>query len=350
MLLLLLLTACQGDGLPDLKFPGVDDTASEDSGDTVTPALTGFIGSPCEQDDDCDYDGGLCLTDGFPLGMCSLPCELYCPDQDGFPTTFCVENAELPASPRISDGGCVSRCDLGAYPDNGCRDDYGCVVASRANEPDTETFVCLPDREPELSDCHADLAARGVSFEPTVIPVDSPSGHPNLVCGIDDPVYLLSPVHGVELKYIDGNVTERVLAGCEMAHALVDTIDDVAESGVTSLLHIGTYNCRVISGTSTLSQHAFANAIDIYGFEFDDGRLWTLVDDWEHDTQNFTTEAARWLYESGYRWHDQRYWNLILTPNYNSAHDNHFHVDLTPGSDAIAFTDGRYFGPAPYAD
>ena len=34
---------------------------------------------------------------------------------------------------------------------------------------------------------------------------------------------------------------------------------------------------------------------------------------------------------------DARYamdiFNIILTPNYNAAHYNHFHVDLTPGGD-----------------
>jgi hypothetical protein len=24
-------------------------------------------------------------------------------------------------------------------------------------------------------------------------------------------------------------------------------------------------------------------------------------------------------------------WNIILTPEYNADHDDHFHVDLTPG-------------------
>ena len=33
-----------------------------------------------------------------------------------------------------------------------------------------------------------------------------------------------------------------------------------------------------------------------------------------------------------------------------AAHDNHFHVDLTPGSDYISFTDNYFIGPAPYWD
>jgi hypothetical protein len=28
-------------------------------------------------------------------------------------------------------------------------------------------------------------------------------------------------------------------------------------------------------------------------------------------------------------------WNIVLTPNYNADHRNHFHVDLTDGANTI---------------
>ena len=34
-------------------------------------------------------------------------------------------------------------------------------------------------------------------------------------------------------------------------------------------------------------------------------------------------------------------WNIVLTPNYNADHRNHFHVDLTPGADLIRGGGGR---------
>ena len=37
-------------------------------------------------------------------------------------------------------------------------------------------------------------------------------------------------------------------------------------------------------------------------------------------------------------WHDLQTWNVVLTPDYNSAHDNHFHLDLTPGSHFLGMT------------
>ncbi len=327
----------------DAALPGPD--AAEYTGPT------GFIGSPCETVADCEFADAVCLTDGFPDGTCSQACDLYCPDADGHPMTFCAASAALPpAGAALGDGACLSRCDFGLFPLTGCRPEYGCVEVARANEPGTVHHTCLPGAETQLSQCQQDLAARGVSFEPTTVPDESPSSHPSLTCHIEDPVYVNSPIHDVELRTSGGSPSSRVLASCEMAHAIVDTIDDVKPFGVVAMRHMGTYNCRVISGTSTLSEHSFGSAIDIAGFDFDNGALYTLTDDWEHDTTSPQTPGGIFLYEAAHRWFDNLYWNIILTPNYNTAHDDHFHVDLTPGSHFMGFTDGRYIGPAPYAD
>jgi hypothetical protein len=160
-------------------------------------------------------------------------------------------------------------------------------------------------------------------------------------------------VHGVDVKYYDGTATPNIRAACSMALALTKSIDDVAARGVTAVRHIGTYNCRVIAGTDRLSRHGYGDAIDIYGFEFADGSLYTLVDHWEHETTMPMSTEAIFLYETAYRWHDMQFWTIILTPNYNAAHDNHFHVDLTPGSDFVGLLpsdDFGFIGPAPYDD
>jgi hypothetical protein len=38
-------------------------------------------------------------------------------------------------------------------------------------------------------------------------------------------------------------------------------------------------------------------------------------------------------------------WNIALTPNYNAAHRDHFHVDLTAGSDFIRRMQPTDHGP-----
>lgn len=348
--ILILLSGC------DVVVLDTDPQGTEDTGEVGLPddGPEGFVGSPCDSDADCAYEGGVCYREdeGFPRGMCSVGCELYCPDADGYPVTFCVPDEELPAqAPSLDDGACHSRCDFGFFPETGCRPDYGCAVTARANEPDTLKYACLPERESQVSECHAELASRGVRFEPTVVVDAHPDGHPELTCHVEEPVMIRPPIHGVDYAYSSGEASGGILSACDMALAISDTTLDLQDHGVSQVRHMGTYNCRVISGTSTLSQHSFGNAIDIWGVDFPDGTTYSLVDDWEHDTTSPQSPGGAFLYEAAYRWFDAGYWNIILTPNYNSAHDDHFHVDLTPGGDFIhSWMGPRYIGPAPYDD
>ncbi len=326
-------------------------TVATTAGSTGTDALLGWIGSPCTSQADCPYADATCLSeaDGFPGGMCTLACTGSCPDEAGYPVTFCIDGADLPAAGAALGGACGSRCDFSHYPETGCREGYGCAVTTRP-DGSADNYACLPNAASELGSCYLDLAARGVAFEPNIREDDHPADAPELTCHVEDALYLLGPVLGVDLRYYDGSLTDRVLVNCETGHAIADTILDVAPYGVTDLYHIGTYSCRTISGTDTLSQHGLGNAIDIYGFGFDDGTLVTLVDDWEHDMTNPETWAGAFLYDASLRWYDQWIWNIILTPNYNADHDNHFHVDLTEGSHYWGLTTPHHWGPAPYDD
>jgi hypothetical protein len=123
-----------------------------------------------------------------------------------------------------------------------------------------------------------------------------------------------------------------------MALALADMIDMIKGKQVTDIVHYGTYNCRVISGTKTLSQHGLANAIDIAGFKFKTGAYWTLLKHWEKGVKVPKTSAGtflRWFADTA---HAKKIFNVILTPEFNAGHANHFHVDLTPGSDFLKDT------------
>ena len=105
-----------------------------------------WIGGPCTSNADCDYDQGFCLTEteGFPNGMCSKPCDLYCPDQDGKTTTFCID--ETAVGIQSSEGMCTMRCNFDAS-DTGCRDGYQCVALTRHNDPGTSLPACIPISE-----------------------------------------------------------------------------------------------------------------------------------------------------------------------------------------------------------
>ncbi|MEO1573462.1 MAG: extensin family protein [Pseudomonadota bacterium] len=90
--------------------------------------------------------------------------------------------------------------------------------------------------------------------------------------------------------------------------------------------HAGTYSCRRMYGRSRgkMSQHAYANAWDVTGFELADGRIVSVLKDWSAggDAQRFLRVVHR---------DACRTFNVVLGPDYNAAHRDHFHVDMGNG-------------------
>ena len=334
---------------------GTEPSSTTEPTSTTTPSSPlddgplGWIGSPCDSDDDClAIDGGTCLPDpDYPRGTCSLPCDASCPDSTGTPVTACIDDSAL-ALGTGGDGSCLSRCDFGVFPYEGCRPGYGCVRVPRP-AAQQDVFACLPHLPPDdLGACREGLAASGQPFEPAIRADEVPADHPELTCHLDDPVRIGPTIAGVDFRYYYADDPARMLVDCETANSLVHTAEDVAAYDVVELVHVGTYGCRVIAGTDTLSQHAYGRAIDVSYFTFADGTVASVYDHWEHGDDTPETFEGAFLYDAVHRWFDLHYWNVLLTPEYNDAHDNHFHVDLTDGAHVLHFLEERYLGPAPH--
>ena len=127
--------------------------------------------------------------------------------------------------------------------------------------------------------------------------------------------------------------------------------------GKVEVADIGVYNYRCIGGEGTppdcprgMSQHAYAKAIDLAGFTLDDGSYAEVKTDWVIDPDGEPTceapaepGADQWLHDTICALKRAGVWNIVLTPNYNADHRDHFHVDLTSGAD---FIERQLGGPA----
>ncbi len=308
-------------------------TSGEPSFDCSPAWSPAFVGSPCAGDGDCGFEGGRCITEqeGFPCGTCSVACDGLCPDQDGAPGTFCIDTVDVDLAD--SGGTCLSRCDPSIVGGNGCRDGYACAVYDRFGEPPSSAGVCVPSEQAgggASSRCQETLLELGAVFTPTTHEPDSPEGNPGLICDIEDPVLLYGPINGVALEGGTGS-DAPVLVGCETAVSIVGSAAVASMLGAETIIHFGTYNCRVISGTNTLSEHGHARAIDIGGFILEDGTTVSVFGDWEDGVANPVTPSGQILRAFTDQTWAMGLWNIILTPEFNAAHDDHFHVDLTPG-------------------
>jgi len=90
--------------------------------------------------------------------------------------------------------------------------------------------------------------------------------------------------------------------------------------------HVGTYSCRRQNGNSSgqWSEHAYANAWDITGFELKDGRVISVLKDWkgkDKKRRKFLREVRKKACQI---------FRVTLSPDYNKAHRDHFHVDMGP--------------------
>lgn len=86
---------------------------------------------------------------------------------------------------------------------------------------------------------------------------------------------------------------------------------------------MGSYSCRNIAGSNRRSAHATAGAIDVSGFVLEDGRRITLSQDW-HGGTPAEREFLRVVHSSACK-----RFGTVLGPDYNRAHEDHFHLEGT---------------------
>jgi len=133
-------------------------------------------------------------------------------------------------------------------------------------------------------------------------------------------------------KYFDfwGVDIGGISLACIMLEAKGDLFEsmtaanDILGRQVAEIITYGTYSCRNVAGTSSRSQHATANAIDIAGFRLKDGRVVNVQDHWgeRSDEGRFLRKVHRGAC---------RLFSVTLGPDYNAAHADHFHFDMGSG-------------------
>lgn len=222
--------------------------------------------------------------------------------------------------------------DVPAVSDSGRRD-VPAAVDVRPQPTDTgEVPIPLPSSVRPGESCHTLIRSLGMRF--TVGPATR---------GIEDPVSVTTPIEGVHYRYASWTASDRALVmDCRLAVALARMSRALRDRwNITDVQHIGIYNYRTISGSTRLSQHAYATAIDIGALRARNGTTYSVLTDFTMNgaptcPPRATNAIDRVLKEFACWMYDSRTFHIILTPNYNSAHRNHFHVDLTTGSHFIS--------------
>lgn len=126
-------------------------------------------------------------------------------------------------------------------------------------------------------------------------------------------------------------LSSPVTTTCSMATALPNWVADVdgyafsrENTRVETLITGTSYACRNVNNAESgrLSEHAFANALDVVGFGLADGRQLTLPDGWT-DATSFEGRALRYAHDAAC----SRF-TTTLGPEANALHRDHIHVDM----------------------
>ena len=174
----------------------------------------------------------------------------------------------------------------------------------------------------EAKRCEARLRRDGVRFE-LLDPIDEADG-----CGTQRPLSV-TQVAG------DVKISTGVRLRCKAVRALHDWIERVVvPSAQTHLdaklvgVRISTsYQCRRRNNaiTGKLSEHAFANAVDVMAFVFADRTPASVA------SHPDSADAIR-AFQAAARGGACAYFTTVLGPGMSASHTNHFHLDLAERS------------------
>lgn len=180
---------------------------------------------------------------------------------------------------------------------------------------------------PALPDCEQRLRDAGVTWKTARIGTSrKQDGVPT--CGAEQVV---------RFKRGPGAITysSAPLLTCQMALALADferVVQEQAErelgSRVARIEHLGTFNCREMANYDLISEHSYANGLDIRRLTLADGRVVDVLKDFRPREAEATDPRTTFLRTLANRLYDEELFSVVVTPFFDAAHRNHIHVDL----------------------
>ena len=187
---------------------------------------------------------------------------------------------------------------------------------------DAGTFARLQRATATLGQCKAELDAARVTFSPTPDRVNSAT------CGLTD-AGVLGADYGTVARMAPSDVTTTCALAAAISVWRRQSVEPAAReilgSDVVQIDHMGAYACRNVNngaGSTRISAHSQAAALDFAGVRLRDGRRITVLNDWNGDTPE-----ARFLR----RIRDDacRIFGTTLSPDYNAVHADHLHLEAT---------------------
>ena len=191
----------------------------------------------------------------------------------------------------------------------------GAIPSGQSSKPQRSTAIPGFNPTPSARQCFSALGKANVRF--------SPLPNRNFAGGC-------SQIDSIALLDVGTEVTNLGPVKCELAskfaawaeYGVKRAAREYLGSDLARIETMGSYSCRNIAGSSKQSQHAHANAIDVSAFVLTDGRRITVEGNWKNGRKEKQFLSA--IHDSACK-----RFGTVLSPDYNAAHRNHFHFDMS---------------------
>lgn len=191
-------------------------------------------------------------------------------------------------------------------------------------DPENDFEVAPPDR---IADCESLLGSAGVDFAPAKLPVHR-EGKNTFECGAEQVVrYRRGPG---AIRYGSSPILScgMALALARFEQVIQQEAQRVLHSRVRRIVHLGSYSCRQMARyRGWVSEHSYANALDIGEFQLDDGRSISVLKHYGSERERDAT-AREFLHTVLQRAYREDVFSVALGPDFDALHKNHFHLDL----------------------
>ena len=175
-----------------------------------------------------------------------------------------------------------------------------------------------------LPDCKGELDSRGVSWKRASKP------------GIANAVEIVGSIGGVALT----SPEYPLVIDCSLAVSLAEAMTYVKALGIDKATFSSAYSRRNVRGTNKPSKHSFGLAIDVHTFTGPDLGTLRVDRDYEQGLGDEVDCLGKPLTQGGAilkvlqcQLARSGLFSLVLSPDYDDAHHDHFHLEVKPWRD-----------------
>ncbi len=175
--------------------------------------------------------------------------------------------------------------------------------------------------------CRAELDARHVAWKPA-----SRSG-------IANAVEILGSLGGVAVTAVD----HTLVIDCSLAVSLDEAGRYITALGIDRVTFSSAYSRRNVRGTNRPSKHSYGLAIDVHTFVGPDLGSLRIDRDYEQGLGDTVDCVGKPLSQGGAvlkvlqcQLVRSGLFHLVLSPDYDDAHHDHFHLEVKPWGDRPA--------------